>query len=156
MSAPIFYSTLQSGRGFISMLFRLVANALEGLLGWLVRLSALALVAWPFMFFAHKPAALFEARLNNTLYLAGIFVFCILLHWLELLMAIPWKGLRYPAVLADSRVEPLLSRGRGYSLSLVTAVWALLLWITWYNAWQDWAGNANTLKFAAANTVWRR
>lgn len=152
MPAPIFYSTLQSGTGFIAILFRLVADALEGLLGWLVRLSALALVAWPFMFFAHKPAALFEARLNNTLYLAGIFALCILLHWLELFMAVPWKGLRYPAVLADSRVEPLLSRGRGYSLSLVTAVWALLLWITWYNGWQDWAGKANTLEFAAANT----
>lgn len=153
MPAPVFYSTLHSGTGFIAVLFRLVADALERLLDWLVRLSALSLLAWPFSFFLHKPAALVDARLNNTLFLAGIFGSCVLLHWLELLMAIPWKGLRFPAVLADSRVEPLLSRGRGYSLSMVTGAWASLLWITWYNGWQDWAGDANTLKFAAGNTA---
>lgn len=153
MPAPVFYSTLHSGTGFIAGLFRLVADALERLLDWLVRLSALSLLAWPFSFFLHKPAALVDARLNNTLFLAGIFGFCVLLHWLELFMAIPWKGLRFPAVLADSRVEPLLSRGRGYSLSMVTGAWASLLWVTWYNGWQDWAGDANTLKFAAGNTA---
>lgn len=153
MPAPVFHSTLQAGCGFLGGLFRLVANGSEWLLTWLVRLSPLLLIAWPMMFFIQKPRALSDARLNSTAYVAGVFFCCILLHWVELLMAVPWKGLRYPVVLAASRIEPLLSRGRGYPLSLVTGAWALLLWVTWYNGWQDWAGNSNTFKFAVTNTA---
>lgn len=151
--APVFYSTLQASSGLLGRLFRFGAATLDWFVGSLVRISPLLLLAWPLMFFLRKSPALHEARLNSTLYLAGVFACCIVLHWLELFMAVPWKDLRYPLVLADSRVEYLLSRRRGCSLSLVTALWALLLWLTWYADWQNWAGSANTLKFALANSA---
>lgn len=153
MPAPIFYSTLQARTGFLGGLFCLVADGAQWLLGHLVRLSPLVLLAWPFMFFIQKANLLSEARLQYTLYFTVVFACCIIFHWLELFMAIPWRGLRYPVVLAESRLKPLLSSGRGYSLSMVTGVWALLLWLTWYKGWQDWAGEANTLRFALGNTA---
>ena len=152
MPQDVWNSPLRNRDGFWGGLFRLVSAACYKLLHWLVLVAPLLLFTWIGSFLALHDIS--RLRLLTTVSFGWFFVLCVGFHLLELVMAVPLRDSKYPVVLADPVMTDFLIRpAHGLPLSLTTGLYASLLWISWWNSWQDFGGDSNTLIFAGVNTV---
>lgn len=146
----VYVSALQSRGGLAGGAFRAVREVTGIALTTIVFAAPLVLLTWVASAFVEDPGKL---RLGSTVFFAAVFALCLAYHCLELVMAVPWRDRSYPVLLHRSYVYSLLARsGHGYSLSATTALYAALLWLTWWRGWQTASGERNTLLYAGLNT----